>query len=68
MKGAGAQCRVATSQDSLSSLELLAAEESIVLAVGEDLLREMTEEQRQWIAQVNTFLSRYGTLLLYFDL
>ncbi len=59
MKCAGAQCKLATSRDSVPSLDTLAVKESIVLAVGEDLIHDQTAERRQWIAQVNTFLSRF---------
>ena len=57
VKSGGGICKLATSSHNVS-LEALTAKESIVLIVDNDLQAQMTPGEKEWVEQVNTFLSK----------
>ena len=58
VNSAGALCQLATSPDR-PPLQLLATDQSIVLAVDSEILSQLSTEDQIWVKQVNNFLRRY---------
>ena len=59
MESAGARC-VDCSHPGSIELDTLIAKESVVIGLGEDVLGQLPQEQREWVEQVNNFLDRYS--------
>ena len=58
MECVGARCVDCSCPGSVE-LETLAAKESVVLALDQEALEQLPQEQQEWVEQINNFLERY---------